>query len=97
MVRLKKETINPHRAIWLKKRRSCAAKLSFSHAALVSYSPSDTELNVGIKEGNDWGGSNPPPTHSGPDQTLLLVVPHHLYESWMLAVSLRHKIMKFLL
>lgn len=63
----------------------------------MSDSPANIKLDVGVEQSNYWGSGSPPPAHSGPDQTLLLGVPHHLNESWTLAVCLGHEILQLLL
>lgn len=83
--------------IWLNNQCSGVELRSCHAAVFVSDSPANIKLNVGIKQGNNWGSGSPPPTHSGPDQTLLLGMPHHLNESGTLAVSLRHKVLQLLL
>lgn len=78
-------------------QNSCDELRSHHAALLVSDSPAGVELDVGIKQGNNWGSGSPPPAHSGADQTLLLGVAHHLNKSWVFTVGLRHKILQLLL
>ena len=56
-------------------------------------SPAYVELHVGVEQGHNRSGGRPPPTHSGADQTLLLIMAHHLDEAGTLAVGLRHKVL----
>lgn len=76
---------------------SCDELRSHRAALLASDSPAGVELDVGIKQGNNWGSGSPPPAHSGADQTLLLGVPHHLNKSRVFTVGLRHEILQLLL